>query len=191
MRARYVNEVFSFERSTSDPLKNLSIGKRAQIVKWLDSYEIENYTINDDLTIDVNGNVDLTHQSLTYFPSFIKFNKVSGYFYCYNNQLISLEGCPIKVGGYFSCSYNQLTSLEGCPVTVGGGYYCGNNKLTSLEGCPITVGDNFSCSNNMLTSLEGCPTIVNGNFYCYGNNKQFSKEYVRSLCKVKGDIFLV
>jgi len=80
MRTRYVNEVFSFERSGSDPLKNLSIGKRVQIVKWLDSFGIKNYTINDDLTIDVKGSVNLDQQSLTCFPSFIKFNKVSGDF---------------------------------------------------------------------------------------------------------------
>ena len=143
MRARYVNEVFSFERSGSDPLKNLSIGKRAQIIKWLDSFGIKNYTINDNLTIDVNGYVNLINQSLTCFPSFIKFNKVSGDFYCHNNQ------------------------------------------LTSLEGCPITVGRVFYCSNNQLTSLEGCLKTVGGNFYCHNNKKQFSEEYVRSLCKVK------
>ena len=43
MRARFVNETFHFERSSSDPLKNLSVGKRAQIIKWLDSYNIKNY----------------------------------------------------------------------------------------------------------------------------------------------------
>jgi len=146
MRARYVNEVFSFERSSSDPLKKLSVGKRVQIIKWLDSFEIKNYTINDDLTIDVNGNVNLVDRSLTYFPSFIKFNEVSGSFYCYNNQ------------------------------------------LTSLKGCPITVGGSFYCSSNQLTSLEGCPTIVGNSFYCSDNKKQFSEEYVRSLCKVKEKI---
>jgi hypothetical protein len=147
----------------------LSIGKRAQITKWLDSYEIKNYTINDDFTIDVNGNVNLDQESLTCLPSFIKFNKVSGYFSYFYNQLTSLEGCPTTVGGSFSCSDNQLTSLEGCPRTVGDSFYCYNNKLTSLEGCPRTVGDSF---------------------YCYNNNEQFSEEYVRSLCKVKGDIYV-
>ena len=139
MRARFVNEVFSFERSSSDPLKNLSIGKRVQIIKWLDSYEIKNYTINDDWTIDVNGDVDLKQQSLTCFPSCIKFNEVSGYFACYDNQLTNLEGCPRTVGGVFSCSGNQLTSLEGCPRTVGKDFFCYNNQLTSLEGCQLVI----------------------------------------------------
>ena len=162
-----LNEVFSFERSTSDPLKNLSVGKKVQIVKWLDSYEIKNYTINDDLTIDVNGSVNLFNQSLTCFPSFIKFNEVSGSFYC---------------------NSNKLTSLEGCPLTVGASFYCSNNQLTSLEGCPKTVGNNFECSYNQLTSLKGCPATVDFSFYYYDNSKQFSEEYVRSLCKVKGGI---
>ena len=170
MRARFVNEVFSFERSSSDPLKNLSIGKRAQIIKWLDSFEIKNYTINDDLTIDVKGNVYLNYNSLTCFPSFIKFNKVSGSFSCYNNQLTSLKGCPTTVHGSFDCAKNQLTILEGCPTTVGG---------------------YFSCYNNQLTSLEGCPTIVDGNFFsCDNNTKKFTEEYVRSLCKVKKSIIV-
>ena len=59
MYENIVNEVFSFERSSSDPLKNLSVGKRVQIIKWLDSFEIKNYIINDDLMIDVNGSVGL------------------------------------------------------------------------------------------------------------------------------------
>ena len=123
MRARFVNEAFHFERSSSDPLKNLSIGKRTQIIKWLDSYEIENYTINDDWTIDVKGSVYLNYVSLTCFPSFIKFNKVSGYFYCSDNQLTSLKGCPTTVSGSFSCRDNKLTSLEGCPTTVGNSFF--------------------------------------------------------------------
>jgi len=115
----FVNKSFHFERSSSNPLKNLSIGKRAQIIKWLDSFGITNYTINDDLTIDVNGDVELDYKSLTCFPSFIKFNKVSGNFYCSDNQLTSLVGCPVTVGGSFDCDSNQvcLRSLD---------HYCAN-----------------------------------------------------------------
>jgi hypothetical protein len=34
----------------------------------------------------------------------VQFRNVSGYFYCDNNQLTSLEGCPSSVGGDFYCS---------------------------------------------------------------------------------------
>jgi len=153
-------------------------------------YRIQNYTINPDESIDVDGDVNLSSRGLKRIP--LKFRNVRGYFYCNYNQLTSLEGCPQSVGGAFSCSGNQLTSLEGCPQSVGGdflcyenqltslegcpqnvggggGFYCNYNQLTSLEGCPQSVGGSFYCNNNKLTSLEGCPQIVGGAFSCYNN----------------------
>ena len=91
--------------------------------------------------------------------------------------------------GYIDCSNNNLTSLEGAPSTVGGGFYCQNNDLTSLEGAPSTVG-NFYCSNNNLTSLEGAPSTVGGGFHCSKNTKKFTKEEVKAVSKVKGDIYV-
>ncbi len=131
-------------------------------------YGIIDYTINSDMSISVEGDVDLTHKNLKSLP--IKFKEVSGDFDCGYNQLTSLEGRPETVGGHFSCSRNQLTSLEYCPETVGGNFYCDNNQLTSLEYCPETVGGNFYCGYNQLTSLEYCPETVGGSFYCSGNN---------------------
>ena len=55
-------------------------------------------------------------------------------FFCYNNNLTSLEGAPSVVNGNFSCSNNNLTSFEGAPSVVNGFFYCGGNKLTSLAG---------------------------------------------------------
>ena len=139
-------------------------------------YGIENYTINNGV-VDVNGDVDLDDRGLTKIP--LNFGVVSGDFWCSNNKLTSLEGCPSQIGDGFYCSYNKLTSLEGCPSHVGGQFMCDNNQLTSLEGCPSRVGgskriirNNFYCNNNKLTSLEGCPSRVGGNFYC--NNNQLT-----------------
>jgi hypothetical protein len=152
-------------------------------------YGITNYTINSDGNVDVDGNVDLSDKGLSKLP--LKFGKVSGHFYCYSNQLESLEGGPIevgrdfnccsnnylttleggpsKVGGGFDCRHNQLTTLEGCPSDVGGNFYCNGNKLTTLEGCPSEVGGSFDCSNNYLTTLEGGPSHVGGDFDCRYN----------------------
>ena len=41
-------------------------------------YDIENYTINSDGSIDVAGDVDLYDKGLTEIP--LVFNKVTGYF---------------------------------------------------------------------------------------------------------------
>jgi len=163
-----LNELYKFEKK-SDPLVSLGIGKKALITSWLDEMNIVNYIINDDLTIDVKGYVYLDDKGLDKFPDYIKFGKVGGYFYCSNNQLVSLEGCPSSVSGYFSCSNNQLVSLEGCPSSVGGGFYCYNNQLVSLEGCPVSVGGWFDCRNN---------------------KKQFSREEVKKVCKVKGNVYV-
>jgi hypothetical protein len=88
---------------------------------------LENYTINSDDTIDVNGNVNLSSRRLGDMEKLpVKFGKISGVFDCVGNNLITLEGCPNYVGGYFYCSSNNLTSLEGCPNYVGGYFYCDN-----------------------------------------------------------------
>jgi hypothetical protein len=110
-----------------------------------EKYGIDNYTINEDGSIDVNGPVDLGSRKLNRLP--LKFRKVTI---------------------YFDCSYNQLTSLEGCPESVGGSFLCDVNRLKSLEGCPKSVGGSFLCEYNQLASLEGCPESVS-NFCCYGN----------------------
>jgi len=98
-----------------------------------------------------------------------KGTRWEGDFYCYNNQLTSLEGAPEHVGGGFSCSGNQITSLEGAPESVGGSFSCSGNQITSLEGAPESVGGSFYCYNNQITSLEGAPESVGGNFSCYNN----------------------
>ena len=113
-------------------------------------YDIKNYTINSDGSIDVDGSVYLNEMDLNKLP--LKFNRVSGTFYCYRNLLTSLEGAPKWVGGNFYCFDNQLTSLEGAPEEVGGYFNCKHNQLTSLVGAPKWVGD-FSCRNNPLPDL--------------------------------------
>ena len=130
-------------------------------------YGIKNYTINSDGSVDVDGNVSLYKMELTKIP--LKFNRVTGGFYCSNNELTSLEGAPKEVGGDFYCSNNKLISLEGCPREVGVNFNCFYNELTNLIGSPKEVGGNFTCSHNQLTSLEGGPKKVGGDFYCSDN----------------------
>jgi hypothetical protein len=148
-------------------------GQTKNIHEICKKYGIENYTINSDGSIDVDGSVYLGSKNLEKLP--LKFRAVTGYFDCNQNKLTSLEGAPTSVGTSFYCHDNYLTSLEGSPSSVGGGFYCNENQLTSLEGCPESIGGYFSCSYNRLTSLEGCPVSVGGSFYC-GNNQLTSLE---------------
>ena len=145
------------------------------------------YTINDDGSIDVEGDVDLSREKLTKIP--FSFGKVSGVFYCSYNQLTSLEGAPNNVGGYFACYNNQLTTLKGVPNTVGGGFDCTNNQLTTLEGVPNTVGGDFYCTYNQLTTLDGAPNTVGGGFDCYSNPNLPYSEIFKIVDNVKGNIY--
>ncbi len=80
------------------------------------------YTINKNLIVDVDGDVDLSNKNLTSIP--IQFGKVTGDFYCSGNKLTSLRGSPYTIRGDFSCSNNKLTTLEGAPQSVGGDFQC-------------------------------------------------------------------
>ena len=109
-------------------------------------YRIENYTINEDNSIDVDGNVFLYKRYLTKLP--LKFRNISGSFYCYDNN---------------------LTTLEGVPKSVNRDFYCFNNNLTTLKGAPRRVEGNFNCMyNKNLMSLEGISSTIHGDFNCYG-----------------------
>ena len=76
-------------------------------------YDIENYTINPDGSIDVDEGVWLYDKGLTKLP--LKFNKINGDFDCDDNELTSFEGSPVEVIGYFSCHFNKLSSFLFAP----------------------------------------------------------------------------
>lgn len=54
----------------------------------------------------------------------------------------------------------------------------------------ITINGNFNCSYNKLTSLEGCPSTINGYFDCSDNKTKFTRDDVKKLSKVKGQIIV-
>ena len=120
---------------------------KEKVKAWLDSKKVENYTINDDLTIDVDFDVDLSGSIFYKIP--VKFGKVSRSFWC--------------------ADCDNLTSLKGCPRLVGLNFYCYRCiSLTSLEGSPSKTQD-FDCDECInLTSLKGAPQKVTGDFFCNG-----------------------
>lgn len=127
-------------------------------------YGIENYTINKDRSIDVDGNVDISGFDLEELP--LSFGTVYGMFNCSSNNLESLKGSPKMVLNGFGCHDNQLTNLEYLPKDIGGAVLLSFNELTSLKGCPEKVNGVFKCDYNKLTSLEFCPKEVTSIFDC-------------------------
>ena len=162
----------------------------AEIHNICNRYKIKNYTINEDGSIDVDGDVNVPPLDGTTFASFpLKFRNikgdftcsfngltslkggpetVDGYIYVGGNKLTTMEGFPKKVGG-IGCAKNNLTTLKGMPGEIDGSFYCSYNNLTTLEGGPKKVGGIFDCSENELITLEGGPKEVGGHFDCYSN----------------------
>lgn len=125
--------------------------KKIEIIKLCKQYGIENYTINDDYSIDVDSNVELSYKSLTKIP--VKFNIVNGYFACNGNFLENLENSPRRVMGNFFC-INQY-----------------NNSLKSLKGAPEYVAYNFDCHDNVDLTDFYFPEIG------YGLNLEYTSVY--------------
>ena len=148
-------------------------------------YNIENYTINPDGSIDVNGDVRLTYMGFDKLP--LKFNRVNGNFMCARNRLTSLEGSPKYVDGFFDCANNQLENLECSPKEVCDGFYCQYNKLTSLKGCSEFIGGGFYCQTNNLSTLEGISLKLGSTLSCHSNNITTLKGFP---VYIKGNLFL-
>ena len=161
------------EDITDDVIRLLDQGKlnHAELLDWTksicDKYKIKDWTLNSEGLVDVNGSVELDNIKLTRLP--LRFGRVSGNFWCHNNQLTTLEGAPQWVGGDFDCTWNELTILKWAPQKVGGDFMCSRNYLTTLDGAPKEVRGDFSCSSNRLTSLKGAPNLIGGSFYCNRN----------------------
>lgn len=116
-------------------------------------YKINNYKIDKNGTIDVTGSIFLSSRlsNLTKLP--LKFGKVDGDFYCDDNNLRTLEGCPYFVGGDFSCSLNRkLSSFIGCPETIDGFFFSNYTNIRTFEGFPINVTD-FNCFSSPIFEI--------------------------------------
>ncbi len=143
----------------------------SELEQKLKKFNIKEYIINEDGSIDCNQQVHLYGNKLNEIP--IKFNKINDYFDISNNNLKSLKNCPYYIEGYLRCSYNKLESLEFGPEYVGNNYWCDHNRLVTLKGCIDEVYDDFICSYNKLTSLEFCPMEVEGSFNCSYNKLEY------------------
>ena len=132
----------NWQLSESQVNQSQFLTTKEEIEQWLeDNVSIKGeYVINDDMTVDVKGDVGIKNMSIKKIE--VEFNEVSGDFNCYEcKSLTSLEGAPKTVGGNFSCGYcTSLTTLEGAPKTMDGYFSCYDcTSLKSLEGIPMKI----------------------------------------------------
>ena len=105
---RYLRDYKLFESSDS-----LTDEQR----RFLDKNTSGTWSVNSKGLVDVEGSFWSQNQGLEDFLG-IRFGKVSGDFWCGNNQLRTLEGSPNELSGDFSCSCNPLISLQGAPEVI-------------------------------------------------------------------------
>lgn len=132
-------------------IEGMEFNSPVQVSRWLDYMGIENYTINEDLSVDVDDNVVINDKRLREIE--VKFNIVRGDFWCTTNNLQTLENCPTKIFGNFGCSHNYINSCVFLPKCKH--CYINHNKLLSLDGMPIDMNLNkFYCAGNILSEKE-------------------------------------
>ena len=151
----------------------------SEIADICKEYNIDNFFINPDGLVDVDGDVYLAYKNLNkYIP--LKFQNVTGSFDVDDNQLISLEGSPKIVGGGFNCDGNLLNDFEGSPHTVGGDFWCYGNTIRSFEGLGNIKGD-FYCGGNPIWEIWD---IINPNTDKWDNEKM---EFFNDLDIIRGE----
>jgi len=97
----------SFKKS-DNKLGNIGIGKATIIKSWLEKYEISDYVINDDFSIDVGSIVRLEGENLKELPNFIKFNEVLG-FDVAHNYFSDTIGFPKMINTWVDMEYNDFS----------------------------------------------------------------------------------
>jgi hypothetical protein len=136
---------------------------KIEIETWLNENNITNYTINNDLVVNVEGNVTITQLKNGLLP--VQFGIVNGDFKASHLSLISLKGSPSYVHKLI-INDNCLTSLKYCPekcIVI----IADNNYLTSLKYAPKKMTGATFFNNNKIVSLEHMPHApviwLNGN----------------------------
>lgn len=160
-----------------------------KIQKFLNRFDITEYKINPDGTVDLGDDFDYELDE-EYFSELkklpIKFGHITGdffietgyelttmegfprscesfYFKSFSPKIKSLKGGPTHVSSHYSVSsYGAITSLEGGPGYVGGDFDLSENPVTSLKGSPNQIGGDFSGDGFRITSLKGCTQNIGG-----------------------------
>lgn len=166
------NDYFNFSDHNYKKIKDLLTKDIATYVQYVhfmtNKFKISNYKINTDLSVDVDGNVDIGNSNLSKIP--IKFGKVNGNFDCAINKLTNLVNAPNEVSGLFDCSFNKIYTLIGGPIYANS-YVCTDNNLEDLRGFPAYCNKLFDCSRNNINTLDGLPREIQVEFFNVSHNK--------------------
>ena len=91
-----------------------------------------------------------------------------------------MSGCSESVGGDFNCSNNELTSLEGCPVVL-------PVEHEYQFNCSVGIKGDFQCIPNRLAESELFLYDYSVEQICeYYKNKHLSEDLKKDLIQSSG-----
>lgn len=124
------------------------------IEHWLYEQNIANFTINEDGTVDVAGDVILKSYKGSTLP--VQFGIVHDGFSIQDSNLTSFVGAPRSVGKWFNGVNTKVSSIAGMPSYIGQGLGIWNTRIHSLSGIHKVVRvckGHFSCNKNVTHIL--------------------------------------
>jgi hypothetical protein len=150
-----------------------------EIKSFLNARGIKNYTIHDDLVVDVDEHIRINDKELTQFP--FQFGVVKGDFWASFIPLCSLKGSPREVQGNFDVSYTQITSLEYCPEIITQDFNAVRNNIQNLNFTPKKV-DVLSLGFNKM-KLEHFVNVQLNEFKHIASNENEKIELLKPFYK--------
>ncbi|NCZ70574.1 MAG: hypothetical protein EBY80_10490 [Actinobacteria bacterium] len=163
---------------------NESMGNLTQEqIRFLEDCTDGTWKVNPDTgLIDVQGNFNCDNKNLDDFKG-LRFGKVSGGFYCSDNNLKTLDGSPREVGGSFWCERNPLISLEAAPLKVG--YYFWFNNISiyyNLASFLVRIKEDrpgvteLLLTHHFLTPGVIKEEIAKDSYFCYYVSRAWNTE---------------
>ena len=158
------HKVYEFKRSRGVKT-SLGLGKRKQIQVWFETFAPDaDYTIDDDLSVHVEGNLDLRNTSVTYLPDGLRVGRSLDL----NKTPITHLPDGLRVGGYLDLSGTPITHLPQ-ELRVGGNLFLNHTPVTHLPD-GLHVGKSL--------------------FLERGGLAQMSNEEIRSRAEIRGTIYI-
>lgn len=179
---------------------------------FLNTNYITNYTIEEDGTVNVNGNVVLDNLGSKFPELPVQFGEVTGDFTTIDVAFRSFKGFPKKVGGHFVIKKQiSVQDYTGAPTHIGGMGLMKAVKAQSLQGFPEYIAKHaeFAVSGDKhditrigefggsvrinvedapLPSLDGIQSTINGSFEVMSKGLSSLEDFPS---EVKGYVTLV
>jgi hypothetical protein len=124
------------------------LNTRKDVQAWLSQHNIKNYTIEDNLIVNVAGSVYFDGHELTHLP--VKFGKVAGDFSCSGVGFTTCQGFPREVSYDVWVCNNKLTTIQYAPEKIGGSFYIWGNQITNLAQLTCEISEDLYCHTNPL-----------------------------------------